>query len=380
MKILVTGGAGFVGTHLTRRLLADGHEVAVLDNFHPQIHTGKQALAADVAGHVNLIVGDVRDRDKFAKALINKDVVVHLAAETGTGQSMYEVLRYEDVNVKGTAVLLDILAKESTWQLQKIVLSSSRAVYGEGKYKCADHGIVYPATRSMSAMKAGQFEPVCPTCGEPCTTLATDEETPCNPTSFYGLTKQIQEQMILMQASVFGVSASVLRYQNVYGPGQSLKNPYTGILAIFFNLAQLGRTINVFEDGQESRDFVYIEDVVDATDRCIDSNNVRYGVFNVGTGVAVSVKTVAEEIIEAIGSRSKIEVSGEFRTGDIRHNFADLNKIKDALAFEPFWDFATGLRKFLDWAVASGGGEIGYEESIDTMRVAGLHHASQLRG
>jgi dTDP-L-rhamnose 4-epimerase len=376
MKILITGGAGFIGTHLTRRLLANRHAIRILDSFTPQIHGDEHSLPADFAGHVDLVIGDVRDEDVFERAVAGCNVVVHLAAETGTGQSMYEILRYEEVNIRGTAILMDIVTNRRPRELRKIVVASSRAIYGEGKYRCEEHGPVYPGKRHATDMKNKRYEPLCPLCQNECIPLATDEDTPPRPSSFYGLTKYVQEQMALMQASALNLSAYALRYQNVYGPGQSLKNPYTGILAIFFNRARAGQSINIFEDGRESRDFVYVEDVVDATARCIDAEGVANEVLNVGTGTPVSVSAVAQEIVSLLGSNSRVDVTGAFRIGDIRHNFADLTRIKDRLSFTPRWDFRRGLRAFLDWALRQESGTIGYESSLEALRKAGLYHQS----
>ncbi|MBV9850626.1 MAG: SDR family NAD(P)-dependent oxidoreductase, partial [Armatimonadetes bacterium] len=343
MNVLITGGAGFIGTHLARRLLQEGCAVTVLDNFSPQIHGAAPALAADLAGHVRLVAGDVRDRDAFHQALAGQEAVVHLAAETGTGQSMYEVSRYEEVNVKGTAVLMDFLVNHPGSAVQKVVTASSRAVYGEGKYRCPQHGVVYPAGRDPEAMAAGRFEPPCPHCDADCAPLPTDESAPFAPTSFYGLTKQVQEQMTLLFARARGLSAFGLRYQNVYGPGQSLHNPYTGILAVFSNRARACQPIYVFEDGLESRDFVYIDDVVEATWRCLRPEARGVEALNVGSGIPTTVAEVVREIIAFFGSRSDVSITGEFRLGDIRHNVADLARVRQALGFSPRWPFARGI-------------------------------------
>ena len=298
MKVLITGGAGFIGTHLVQRLLNEEQEVTILDNFSPQIHGGVRTLPKDLQNHVQVIVGDVRNRAVFQGALDGQEVVVHLAAETGTGQSMYEVEHYTSVNLTGTAVLMDYLVNSPHCKIQKIVSASSRAIYGEGKYHCPVHGNVYPKARLEADMKAGQFEPVCPVCGEPCKALPTDEGSRLSPSSYYGLTKQAQEQMTLLFGRTCGLSAFALRYQNVYGPGQSLRNPYTGILAIFSNQARAGQPIYVFEDGMESRDFVYIDDVVEATWRCIRPETVGVDALNVGSGVRTTVREVVREIVE----------------------------------------------------------------------------------
>lgn len=374
MKVVVTGGAGFIGTHLVRRLLNEGCSVAVIDNFSPQIHGANQKLPSDLTNDVELYRIDVRDRDAVYRALVDRDIVVHLAAETGTGQSMYEISRYQDVNIGGTAALLETLVNRRRLTLRKFIVASSRAIYGEGKYSCSKHGIVYPAARAAEALRNRNYEPLCPTCGRECTPEATSEDSPARPVSFYGLTKNVQEQMIFLFAQTLGFSGYALRYQNVYGPGQSLRNPYTGILAVFSGLARIGSPIQIFEDGKESRDFVFIEDVVEATWRCIAEDSCPSGAFNVGTGRRTTVFEVAKYIAQYFGNRSRISITGAFREGDIRHNFADLSRIRIATGFVPLFSFHEGLRRFLDWTMLEGEGSGDYESSLREMSERGLLH------
>ncbi|MDO9279788.1 MAG: SDR family NAD(P)-dependent oxidoreductase [Polaromonas sp.] len=350
LMVLVTGGAGFIGQRLTRALLGQGARVRVLDSFSPQIHTS-EALPVDLAAHVELTKADVRDRDAMRRALTGVDTVVHLAAETGTGQSMYEIERYFSVNVQGTATMLDLLQNDDCGKsVARVVVASSRAVYGEGAYQCAEHGMVFPEQRSRTSMSQGQFDPVCMHCGSALSLLATPELAPFRPMSMYGLTKQVQEQAVLLFAQTRGINGFALRYQNVYGPGQSLKNPYTGILAVFSNLARQNQAIEIYEDGLESRDFVYIDDVVEATVRGINYQGQFVGALNVGSGVATSVLTVAQEIKAFFESESTIGVTGAFRMGDIRHNIADVAQLERVLGFVPGVHFQQGLGKFLGWA------------------------------
>jgi dTDP-L-rhamnose 4-epimerase len=373
LQVLITGGAGFIGTRLARRLLAEGCTVTVLDNFSPQIHGTLSVLPADIAASVRLIVGDIRDASLVESALQGQDVVVHLASETGTGQSMYEVKRYEDVNVGGTAVLYDLLANGKAKSVSKVVVASSRAIYGEGAYICAADGLVYPSMRTVDAMKAGRFEPPCPVCGGTCDSAPTPEAAPLDPSSFYGITKQVQEQMTLMFARALGISGFALRYQNVYGPGQSLQNPYTGILAIFSNQARDNKPIYIFEDGNESRDFIYIDDVVEATWRAIQPHAVGVHTINVGSGQRTTVREVVDAIVAFYASQSQVTVNGAFRVGDIRHNVADLARSHDVLGFKPRWTFSDGLSQFLSWAKEQdAGGD--YEASLAEMAAKGLMH------
>jgi dTDP-L-rhamnose 4-epimerase len=374
MNILITGGAGFIGTHLSRCLLALGHQLTILDNFLPQVHAGNTELASDISAHVHLVRGDVADKDAFKAALLNVQCVVHLAAETGTGQSMYEVARYERTNLAGTALLYDLMAKMPGHEVERIVVASSRSIYGEGAYRCDKDGLVYPTSRSSDDKHSGYYDPLCPKCGGPCATTPTPELAPFQPSSFYGLTKQVQEQTVLLFGQVLRIPSFALRFQNVYGPGQSLQNPYTGILAIFSNLARTGRPIHVFEDGRESRDFVYIDDVVWATAACVVGNAVGCHAVNVGSGERTSVLDVAQGINEFYGGKSVVETTGAFREGDIRHGMADLTHARSLLGYNPLWGFRDGLQSFLQWANKSAPTSSGYEQSLAEMRQRGLLH------
>ena len=349
-KVLITGGAGFIGQKLTSKLLFHEIEVRILDNFSQQIHD-VASLPNFLENKVELFKADIRDRNVLKQALLGVDCIVHLAAETGTGQSMYEIDRYFSVNVQGTATLLDLLQNDDCGSsLKNILIASSRAIYGEGAYKCEQHGIVYPEQRDPYLMESGRFEPICPLCASSLSLLPTQECAPFMPMSIYGLTKQVQEQAILMFARTRGINGFGLRYQNVYGPGQSLKNPYTGILAVFSNLARQNQDIEIYEDGLESRDFVYIDDVVEATIRSINYPGQYVGPLNVGSGIAISVLKVAEEIKAYFNSASAIKVTGSFRVGDIRHNIADVSKLQEVLGFVPEVTFKSGLTNFLNWA------------------------------
>jgi dTDP-L-rhamnose 4-epimerase len=372
MTILITGGAGFIGTHLTRALLSQGKRITILDNFHPQVHGRYQNLPEDIAPHVRLVRGDVADKDKLRDALDGTECVVHLAAETGTGQSMYEVCRYERTNLGGSAALYELLARTSGNRVERVVVASSRAIYGEGAYSCDGHGIVYPVSRSIEDKRRGYFDPLCPICDSASVAIPTPENAPLQPSSFYGLTKQVQEQTALLFGRALKIPTIALRYQNVYGPGQSLENPYTGILAIFSTLARIGKTIQVFEDGNESRDFVHVADVVDATSACITTNINGCHAINVGSSRPTSVLEVAKEINAYFGSRSAITVSGAFREGDIRHGMADLARARKLIGYVPHWTFTAGLRTFLDWANDFAPNPTGYDKSLAELEENGL--------
>lgn len=374
-NVLITGGAGFIGSNLALKLIEKGNNVTVLDNMSKQIHGEdytKSELYQNINGKVKFILGSVENREDWRKALENIDVVVHLAAETGTGQSMYEINRYIDVNIKGTSEFLDILTNEKH-SVKKIIIASSRAIYGEGEYICPTHGIVYPEERVDKYMSVGDFNVKCPICDVTVELKATTEETKKHPSSVYGFTKQAQEEMCMIVGKSLKIPVVAYRYQNVYGPGQSLKNPYTGILSIFSTRIKNGNDINIFEDGQESRDFVYIDDVVDATILGIEKDEANYETFNVGTGVATTVQEVAETLKEKYKSNVEIKISGNYRLGDIRHNYADLTKIKNLLGFEPKVDFNMGISNFVNWVETQSIEEDNYEKSIEEMKKKGLY-------
>jgi len=373
-NILVTGGAGFIGSRLVSRLVADGHNVRVLDNLAQQIHGVYPDVAElffGIRDQVDFIRGSVNCRTDLLDALDGIDTIVHLAAETGTGQSMYSIGHYTDINVGGTAMMLDLIANHP-FPVKKIIVASSRAVYGEGKYKCKQHGIVFPSSRLESDLMKGDFELHCPQCGELLKHQPSDENTPVSPSSIYGITKLTQEQMVLTVGRALGISALGFRFQNVYGPGQSLNNPYTGILSIFSNRIRNGKGINIFEDGKESRDFVYIDDVVDVTVKGIKYNSELVDVFNVGSGVATDVLTIVNILQQMLGKYVPIEVSGKFRLGDIRHNVADLTKTSNILNFEPATTMEDGLRKFVAWVKGREVHTDNYQKSLDELSEKGL--------
>ena len=374
-NILVTGGAGFIGSNLVLKLLDRGYYITVLDNLSPQIH-GKNpetesSLFKSIKDKVKFIKGSVTDRENWEKALSNQDAIIHLAAETGTGQSMYQVHKYVDVNINGTALMLDVLVN-GDYKIKKVIIASSRAIYGEGKYRSKEFGIVFPSHRAEEDLNKGDFEVKYPNSSD-LTLVATDEESKIHPSSVYGITKQNQEQMIMTVCPTLGIAAVAFRYQNVYGPGQSLKNPYTGILSIFSTQIKNGNGINIFEDGKESRDFVYIDDVVDATILGLEKEEANNQIFNVGTGTPTDVYTVAKQLIENYRKEVPITISGNYRLGDIRHNFADITKISSMLNFVPKISFKQGLEKFTNWVNSQEIQEDYYQKSIEEMKVKGLY-------
>lgn len=375
--ILITGGAGFIGSNLALKLVSKGYEVTVLDNLAKQIHgehpEATSPLFQSIIGKVNFINGSVTSREDWLKALDGVECVVHLAAETGTGQSMYEIQKYVDVNIGGTALLLDILTN-TKHSVKKVVVAESRAIYGEGRYYSEEmKQYVYPTERTEEDMSKGDFEVKYVGCTQPLQLVATTEESVVHPTSVYGITKQVQGQLVHLVCSSIGIASVSFRYQNVYGPGQSLSNPYTGILSIFSTRIKNGNEINIFEDGKETRDFVYIDDVVDATILGIEKDEANGHVFNVGTGIATDVLTVANTLIEKYGVQVPIRVSGNYRLGDIRHNYADITAARTILGFEPKWSFNDGIGEFAKWVNRQEVQEDKYEISIIEMKQKGLY-------
>lgn len=374
-NILITGGAGFIGSNLALKLIEKGYIVTILDNLSPQIHGDNpketSPLYLSIKDKVKFIEGTVTSVHDWKLAIQEQDIIVHYAAETGTGQSMYEINKYVEVNINGTAIMLDLLVN-SKHNVKKVVVASSRSIYGEGKYISDELGAVYPKHREAKEMDKGDFEVSFP--GSSALTLVgTDEGSKIHPSSVYGITKQNQEQMVLTVCPTVGIAGVAFRYQNVYGPGQSLKNPYTGILSIFSTQIKNGNGINIFEDGKESRDFVFIDDVVDATILGIEKDEANNEVFNVGTGEATDVITVANSLIENYGITVPISISGNYRLGDIRHNYADLARIEKKLGFEPQVDFRQGLKRFTDWVNTQEIQEDRYQRSIEEMKAKGLY-------
>lgn len=368
-KVLISGGAGFIGHHLAKKLCELKYEVKILDNFSPQVH-GKDYNYELLSG-MEIIKDDIRKKKAWEKALKDVDIVFHFAAETGTGQSMYQIKKYNEVNVIGTSNFLEVLAKRKT-NIRKVILSSSRAVYGEGKYLCRKHGVVYPKNRHEMYLSKGDFSMKCPICLEKVSELPTDENSFTNPVSIYGITKLAQEQLLLNICNALELPAVALRYQNVYGPGQSLKNPYTGILSIFSNRFINNKPVYIFEDGKESRDFVFIDDVVRANIAAMEIEEANGQIINVGTGKKITVLTVAKTLKRLYGSKSDIIITGEYRIGDIRHNYADTKKMKKILKLRPTTFFREGAKNFAKWVLDQSVPEDLYEKSLNELKRKGL--------
>jgi dTDP-L-rhamnose 4-epimerase len=353
-KILITGGAGFIGGHLSRRLVSAGVFLRVLDPLTPQVHgdlpQGLEFLHDD---QVDFVRGSVTDRRALEVALEGIDYVVHLAAETGTGQSMYEMARYNKVNSQGTALLFDILANRPDLSVKRVVLASSRSVYGEGAYLCSNplcsSGRLFPLARSASQLAAHSWEPFCQHCADPLISVPTLETDPVRPASIYAATKYAQEDLVRISCEALGIDYVILRLQNVFGEGQSLMNPYTGILSIFSTRIRRGLELPIFEDGLESRDFVHVDDVVRVIHTCLQLPDPIKRVINVGSGVATSVIDVAHKLVAILGLPVPIRVTSEYRIGDIRHNYADVNRLSELLPGGASVSLNDGLERFANW-------------------------------
>lgn len=351
-KVLVTGGAGFIGSHLVPKLLASGMAVRVLDPLSVQVHG---VLPKDLdwlnQENVEFIRGSVTSMADWATALKGVDAVIHLAAETGTGQSMYEIARYNEVNSQGTALMFEVLGKMADHCVKRIILSSSRSVYGEGAYvNPAQPQIrICPLARSGEALSKGQWEPVCPDTAATLQVVPTRETDEIAPSSIYAATKYAQEDLVRIGCQSMGIGYGIFRLQNVYGERQSLNNPYTGILSIFSTKIRRGSELPLFEDGEESRDFVHVDDVTDALLKGITLESPINTVINVGSGIPTSVRVVAQELSRAFGKEPNIVVTGQFRIGDIRHNYADVSRLKNILGLVPKVSLKEGLKRFADW-------------------------------
>jgi len=344
--VLVTGGAGFVGSHLVDALLRRGDRVRVLDNLDPQAHEG--GVAGHLAKDAELITGDLRDAATVARALDGVELVFHQAGMVGNGQSMYQIRRYVDVNGGGTATLLEeVLKRRDT--VRRVVAASSMVVYGEGAYRCDEHGAVTPRSRRREDLDRGVWAPRCPRCDRPVDAVPTGEDQPLRPTSPYAISKRDCEELVLTTGAAHGVETVALRYLNVYGPRQQLSNPYTGVAAIFATRLLAGRRPVVFEDGLQRLDFVHVSDVVRANLLAAESPAAPGHAVNVGTGVSITVLDLARRLAALLGRDLEPEVTGSFRAGDIRHCWADLDMARRLLGFEAGADRDLELRRLAEW-------------------------------
>jgi dTDP-L-rhamnose 4-epimerase len=356
--VLISGGAGFIGTHLARALQGRVNRIVILDSLLPQIHGQHDEFPEDLQSMADCHLGDVRDLKtwyQLGERYPDISTVVHLAALTGTGQSMYAVKEYDSVNCGGTATMLEALlgrqnGRSAFPRLNRVVLASSRAIYGEGAYscRCSPATLRYPVQRSADQLARGEWNFHCPDCEQCLSPVRTTEAAPAQPTSFYGVTKLVQEQYTRTMLTSAGVGYTILRFQNVFGPGQSLKNPYTGVIGVFYSNIVRGLPIDVYEDGEVTRDFVYVSDVASSIQKAILSD--VSGTFNIGTGEFTRLKDIALWLCEALGREVPIGCKGAFRVGDIRHNAAELRHAMEGLAYSPAVSVRDGLRHYAEWA------------------------------
>jgi dTDP-L-rhamnose 4-epimerase len=349
-RVLITGGAGFVGSHLADSLAAAGHRVTLFDNLEPQVHgeIPPGSRPAYLSPDHELVRGDVRDPEALGPRLRAADVVFHLAAMVGVGQSMYEVTRYTSVNAMGMANLLDLLVAQRG-DVRKLVVASSMSIYGEGAYACAEHGRQAPKLRSNEQLAQREWEPRCPTCGVELRPMPTDEDKPLYPTSIYAINKRDHEEMALAYANAYGVPAVALRFFNIYGSRQALSNPYTGVAAIFSGRILGGQAPLVYEDGCQQRDFVHVSDIVQACQLAMQKPEADFQTFNVGSGRPLSIMQVAEILSRELGWTGGVEVTEKFRAGDIRNCFADIARIQQALGYQPRVTFEEGVGELVSW-------------------------------
>jgi dTDP-L-rhamnose 4-epimerase len=345
-QVLITGGAGFVGSHLADALLAQGHRVRVFDSLSAQVHPG--GPPAYLNKEVELVCGDMRDLDAVGRAVGGVDVVFHLASAVGVGQSMYEIAHYVGANMQGTANLLQAIL-DSKADLGKLVVASSMSIYGEGKYLCHECGDVAPPPRRLSQLKRKEWETLCPLCGHQLAPVATDESKPLQCTSIYALSKKDQEEMTLLFGRTYGLPVVALRYFNIYGTRQALSNPYTGVAAIFASRLLNHRSPMLFEDGRQKRDFVSVHDVVQANLLAMQRSEADGMALNIGSGHPVSIAEVATELSDCLGEKIPFEVTGKYRAGDIRHCFADITNARKILGYKPRYRFKDGIVELVGW-------------------------------
>lgn len=346
-NILVTGGAGFIGSFLVDRLIDDGYNVRILDNLEDQVHQGKKPTYFNK--NAKFIKGDVRDYDIFKKAIKNIDAVYHLAAAVGVAQSNYEIKKYTDTNVGGITNLLDILVN-GKHQVKKIIGISSMTGYGEGNYKCVKCGIVRPPLRDEEQLKKKDWNLYCPNCGQVIRSISTDENALDFPNSIYGLSKKVQQDMLLLLSKMYNIPSVVLRGFNVYGPRQSLSNPYTGVTAIFISRLKNNQPCIVYEDGLQTRDFVSVHDIVEAFVLSLENDKANYQMFNIGSGYGTTILEIAQTLSKLLGKSNLIRVNQDYRKNDIRHCFADILKAKKLLGWKPKITLEEGLKELIEWS------------------------------
>ena len=345
-RVLVTGGAGFVGSHLVDALLKEGHTVRVFDSLSPQVHP--QGMPDYLAKDIEFVQGDMRDPGAVREALTAIDVIYHKAAAVGVGQSMYEIAGYMASNTQGTANLLQAML-DSKREFEKLIVASSMSIYGEGKYRCAEHGEMAPPPRELAQLRHKQWEPQCPVCNAELAPVPTDEAKPLQCTSVYALSKKDQEEICLLYGRTYGLPVVALRYFNIYGTRQALSNPYTGVAAIFASRLLNQRAPMVFEDGGQQRDFVSVHDIVQANLLALRKVEADGLAINIGSGSPISIREVGRTLGESLGVRVEPEITDKYRAGDIRHCYADISLARRVLDYEPKYQFAEGIGELVEW-------------------------------
>jgi dTDP-L-rhamnose 4-epimerase len=364
MRVLITGGAGFVGSHLTDLLTAEGHQVRILDNLEPQVHGAVAEWPAYLPAGVERFHGSVCDPATVLSAIQDVDIIFHEAAVVGVGQSMYQVRHYTNANIVGTATLLDTLIN-TRHSVRKVVVAASMSSYGEGLYLCEQCGSVRPPLRTEDQMLEGDWELHCPTCQRWVSPTGITESADLLCTSVYATTKKVQEELVIMVCKAYGIPAVALRYFNIYGPRQSLNNPYTGVAAIFLSQLKNGGAPLVFEDGQQTRDFVSVHDIARANLLAMLSDRADGEVLNVGTGRPTTVARVGELLGNALGLPIQPRIVGRFRKGDVRHCYANSDKISRLLGWRPEVDLAAGIEELVDWSASVEAADCGEQATLE---------------
>lgn len=371
-KVLVTGGAGFIGSHLVDVLVSKGHQVRILDALVSQVHGQNADWPAWLPPEVEKLRGDVSDTQIWLKALKGIDVIYHLAAEVGVGQSMYEIVRYMNANTLGTAHLLEILAR-GEHAIQKLVVASSMSIYGEGAYRTRDGQKLYPQLRSNARLVARQWEMYNSHSEEPLMPIPTAEDKPLYPTSIYAISKRDQEEMCLSVGRAYKIPTIALRFFNVYGPRQALSNPYTGVAAIFSGRLLNGKAPMIFEDGLQSRDFIHVKDIVQGLYLCMERDQANYEAINIGTGRQLTILDVTRALIRELEVNVEPQIVNQFREGDIRHCFADITKAQRLLGYQPTVKFEEGVGDLVEW-VRRQNAEDRVETAAAELAARGLTH------
>jgi len=353
-KILIIGGAGFIGSHLVDFLVEKGHDVIVFDNLEEQVH-GKIGKPPEYLNkNIKFIKENITNYDNLYSAVKDVEIIFHLAAAVGVGQSMYQIAKYIENNTMGTANILDILVNKEH-NVKKLIIASSMSIYGEGKYKCESCGDMYPKLREIDDLKTSFWEFKCKNCGKQLTSLPTDEEKPLDSTSIYAMSKKHQEEMSLLIGETYGIDTTALRLFNVYGSRQALSNPYTGVCAIFCSNLLSGNPPIIFEDGLQSRDFVHVKDICQSLILSMEKSQVKGEIFNVGSGNPITIKKIADTLIEKMNLGIKPIITNKFRKGDIRHCIADISKIRQKLGYRPKISFEDGIEELIHWVKSQVG-------------------------